>query len=410
MKKKIIISHPTGNENTRHAVHSLYKSNMLQAFITCIACFPGNIFDRIAKLPGFSEFKKRSFDSHLANYTLSYPFWELLRLLKRKLSFFPDVSVDYVYHYIDRKVRLYVTRHSVDAVYAYDEGAFETFKYAKEKGIKCLFDLPIVHWRCYQDLLAEEAKNNPLWAETLGVFSDSEEKLARKDQELLMADCVFVASSFVKESILKFFPYRKLVAPIHVVPYGFPDVCIDRVYDLADNRKLRFLFVGRLSQSKGLSYLFDSLEKFEDEIELTIVGYNSYPDCQILQENLRKHHYIGTLSHDEVLKEMRKADVLVFPSLFEGFGMVVTEAMSQGTPVIATNRTCAVDFIKNGVNGWVIEAGSVKSLDNAIYDVLRKKSALAEIGNKAMETAMQRPWSCYEKELSNEINNLFSVK
>ncbi len=402
--KRVVVSHPTGNENTRHTVRALKESNMLQVFITCIACFPGNVFNRISNIPGFSEFKKRSFYASLDEYTITYPYWELLRLLKRKIKILPNISVDFVYHYIDRKVRSYIKKHSVDAVYAYDEGAFETFCYAKGKGIKCLFDLPIVHWRCYQSLLSQEAIKNPLWAETLGVFSDSKEKLARKDQELLMADCVLVASSFTKESVLNFFPYN-LHTSIHVVPYGFPDVYTDRVYDMVKSRKLKFLFVGRLSQSKGLSYLFDSLSKFQDEVELTVVGYNSYPDCPVLQDNLKKHIYKGPLSHDEVLIEMRKADVFIFPSLFEGFGMVITEAMSQGTPVIATNRTCAVDFVENGVNGWVIEAGSTESLDNAILDVLKRRESLADIGYKAMETAMKRPWSCYEKELSNVINS-----
>lgn len=402
--KRVVISHPTGNENTRHAVRALKESNMLQVFITCIACFPGNVYNRISNIPGFSEFKKRSFYAYLEKNTITYPYWELLRLLKRKVKILPKIPVDFVYHHIDRKVRSYVKKHSVDAVYAYDEGAFETFGYAKEKGIKCLFDLPIVHWRCYQSLLSEEAKKNPLWAETLGVFSDSEEKLFRKDHELLMADCVFVASSFTKESILKFFPYN-LHIPLYVIPYGFPDVYIDRVYDSVKNRKLKFLFVGRLSQSKGLSYLFDSLDKFQDEVELTIVGYNSYPDCQILQDRLKKYNYIGPLSHDEVLIEMRKADVFVFPSLFEGFGMVITEAMSQGTPVIATDKTCAVDFVENGVNGWIIKSGSIESLNDAIVDVLNRREDLAKIGCKAMETAKKRPWTCYEKELSNAIIN-----
>lgn len=402
MGKKIVISHPTGNENTRHAVHALYVRGMLQAFITCIACFQGNIFDSLSKLPGLSEFKKRAFDSVLAKYTITYPYMELLRLLKRKCPFLPTISVDDVYHDIDRKVKKYLKAHRVDAMYAYDDGAYETFGYAREHGVKCLFDLPIVHWRCYQNLLADEARKNPDWAETLGIFGDSKEKLARKDQELLMADCVFVASSFTKESILEYFPYE-LKAPIAVIPYGFPDVFCDRKYEKTANRKLRFLFVGRLSQSKGLSYLFDAIEKFKDEIELTIVGFNSYPNCSVLQNKLGQHHYVGALPHDDVLCEMRKADVLIFPSLFEGFGMVVTEAMSQGTPVIATNRTCAVDFIENGVNGWIVEAGSTEALVNAISDVLNKKEHLENIGRNAMKTACKRPWTCYEKELSDEI-------
>lgn len=409
MKCKIVISHPTGNENTRHAVLALYKSEMLKVFITCVACLPGNIFDKLSGVPGLSEFKKRSFDVCLGKFIKSYPFRELLRLLKRKITFIPTVTVDDVYHHIDRKVRAYIRKHHVDGVYAYDDGALETFRYAKKKGMKCFFDLPIVHWRCYQSLLTDEAKKNPEWAETLGVFGDSKEKLMRKDEELQLADCVFVASSFTKESILKYYPYE-LSSPIKVIPYGFPNVYEERTYDDNTHRKLKFLFVGRLSQSKGLSYMFEAIDHFSDEIELTIVGYNSYPNCIILQEYLKKHKYVGTLTHDNVLKEMRNADVLIFPSLFEGFGMVVTEAMSQGTPVIASNRTCAIDFIRNGENGWLVEAGSVKALIAAIKDILARKDKLRLIGQEAAKTAKLRPWDIYEFELVNSINNFLNGK
>lgn len=408
MGKKIIISHPTGNENTRHAVLALYKKEMLEAFVTCVACLPGNIYDKLSKLPGLSEFKKRSFDACLGTYIKCYPIRELLRLLKRKIKFIPTVTVDDVYHHIDKKVKEYIKRHDVDGVYAYDDGAFETFRYAKEKGIKCFFDLPIVHWRCYQSLLADEAKKNPEWAETLGVFGDSKEKLMRKDEELKLADCIFVASSFTKESILKYYPHS-LSSPVKVIPYGFPNVYEERTYENNSNRKLRFLFVGRLSQSKGLSYLFDAVKLFENEIELSIIGFNSYPNCKVLQSNLSKHNYLGPMPHDSVLQEMRKADVFIFPSLFEGFGMVITEAMSQGTPVIATNRACAVDIINNGENGWVVEAGSVESLTNAIRDAISKRNQLEKIGKNAMETARRRPWYCYENEISNAINEQFNT-
>ena len=52
---------------------------------------------------------------------------------------------------------------------------------------------------------------------------------------------------------------------------------------------------------------------------------------------------------------MREHDVFVFPSLFEGFGLVITESMSQGTPVITTDRTAGPDLIKNDENGWLLK-------------------------------------------------------
>lgn len=402
-QKQIIISHPTGNANTRHAVLGLKKSGQLLWFFTCIAVFKDSWLYVISHIPVLKELRRRMFDVSLRSKTKTFPIKELSRLIAGKVSFFKGCTIDEVHHDLDFKVAKYIHKHakSVDAVYAYDEGAYISFKQAHKDGIKCLFDLPIIHWRTYQRLLEDEKSKNPGWANILGVFSDPKDKLLRKDEELKMADAIFVASSFTKQSILQDFPY-KVKAPIYVIPYGFPDILGQRIYESTKNRKLKFLYVGRLSQSKGLSYLFEAIKSFKADIELTIVGtkigYN-----ENLEQNLKEHTYIPYLRHDKVLELMRTQDVFVFPSLFEGFGMVVTEAMSQGTPVIATDKTCAIDFIQNGVNGWIVESASTHSLSNAIKDVLANKGNLETIGRAAMQTAAQRPWRKYEEELAESI-------
>lgn len=402
MGSKIVISHPTGNENTRHAVHALLAQGMLAKFITCVACFPGNVFDRLSRLPGLSELGKRTFEPCLKRYTKTYPFMELARHLKRKLRFLPTVTVDDVYHHIDNKVAAYIGEHHVDAVYAYDDGAYNTFTYAKANGVKCLFDLPIIHWRTYQRLLKDEKLKNPEWADILGVYGDPEEKLKRKDRELMMADAVFVASSFTKRSIIEDFPY-KLNVPVYVVPYGFPPVNNSRVFVPIHNRKVRLLYVGRLSQAKGMSYLFDAVNGLEDKIELTVVGGGDIDRCRALRNALERVNYLPSQPHDKVLRLMAEHDVLVFPSLFDGFGMVITEAMSQGTPVVATDRTCGVDFIEHGKNGWLVKAGDGEGLRKMILEIIENKAYIEQIGRNAMKTAAMRPWNKYEDELAEKV-------
>lgn len=409
-QKQIIISHPTGNANTRHAVLGLKKSGQLLWFFTCIAVFKDSWLYVISHIPILKEFRRRMFDASLQGQTKTFPIKELSRLIAGKISLFRGCTIDEVHHDLDSKVAKYIHKYikSVDAVYAYDEGAYISFKQAHKDGITCLFDLPIIHWRTYQRLLEDEKTKNPEWANILGVFSDPKDKLLRKDEELKMADAIFVASSFTKRSILQDFPYE-VKAPIYVIPYGFPDIFEQRTYESAKNRKLKFLYVGRLSQSKGLSYLFEAIKPFKADIELTIVGtklgYN-----ENLEQNLEEHTYIPYLQHDDVLELMRTQDVFVFPSLFEGFGMVVTEAMSQGTPVIATDKTCAVDFIQNGVNGWIVESASTYSLSNAIKGVLANRDKLGIVGRAAMHTAAQRPWRKYEEELAGSIRNFLNDK
>lgn len=402
MFRKVVISHPTGNANVRGAVDGFYKAGILHSFHTSIACFPGTLIYKLSIGP-LSFVRKRTYSNFLNKYTKTYPIKEILRNLKK---FY--VTVDDVYHNLDNHVAKFVHRrkNQIVAVYAYDEGAYIQFKQAKKDGIMCFFDLPIIHWRTYQRLLEDERTKNPEWATALGTtFSDSKEKLERKDAELQLADYIFVASSFTKKSIEEDFPYNH--APISVIPYGFPEVYHNRKYTPTDGRRLKFLFVGRLTQAKGLSYMFDALNGFENEIDLTLVGNDSYVTiCPALKEALKKHHHIPYLSHDKILELMREFDVLIFPSLFEGFGLVITEAMSQGTPVLTTNRTCGNDFIKDGENGWIVDAADTDALKNKINNIIQNRSQLSSIGKKAMDTALKRPWSMYENELSNAIKKI----
>ena len=407
--KKIIISHPTGNENTRHAVIGLLKANLLDSFHTCVACFKDTLIYKLSSYSAFKDLKRREFDLSLKNYTHTYPYKEILRIIKKKIGKVQKNDVDKVYHDMDYKVSKYLQKNKqkICAIYAYDEGAYYSFKEAQRDGIICLFDLPIIHWRTYQKLLDNELANNPQWSNILGTFNDSKEKLERKDQELLLADHIFVASDFTRQSIIEDFPYT-IKAPIHVIPYGFPPIYSKRQYEPTKGRKLKFLYVGRLQQAKGLSYLFNAIKQFKEEITLTVVGQKNITSNTYLDKALQECTYIPYLPHEKVLTLMREHDVFIFPSLFEGFGLVITEAMSQGTPVITTNRTCGVNFIKHGENGWFVEAGSTISLIQVIKEVIAHKDKLEDIGKKAMETASLRPWHTYEKELAETIKTCLS--
>jgi glycosyltransferase involved in cell wall biosynthesis len=129
-------------------------------------------------------------------------------------------------------------------------------------------------------------------------------------------------------------------------------------------------------------------------------------NCPVLNKELAKHKYIPSLAHAEILKIMREHDVFIFPSLFEGFGLVITEAMSQGTPVITTDRTAGPDLITHGKNGWLSEAGSTDALYNAIAALLNNPDSVPEAGLAAMKKANSRPWAVYGQELAAAISKV----
>jgi glycosyltransferase involved in cell wall biosynthesis len=408
---KIILSHPTGNSFVRAAAKGMLKADALSEFHTSIATFSGDFLDRISNIKWLSELRRRRFEESLKPFTRTWPMIEACRQIASKVGIHSIIkhergccSVDAVYQYLDKRVAAQIRKAdsvTAGAVYSYEDGAEHTFIQARAKGLLCFYDLPIGYWRASKRLLSIESVRWPQWADTLTGLSDSVEKLERKDRELQLAHRIIVASKFT-ETTLKEFPGK--LPPISVVPYAYPPVFKDRRYDSIGRRPLKLLFVGGLSQRKGIADLFSVTEKLGRYVELTIVGLKTTNACQELNRNLEIHNWIPSLPHHEILSLMRSHDVLVFPSLFEGFGLVITEAMAQGTPVITTERTAGPDLIHHNENGWLIRAGNTDDLLHTIESLINSPLTLIETGKLAMRSAAQRPWGVYEDELMKAIS------
>lgn len=409
---RILISHPTGNEFFRAAATGFYNAGILQSLYTSIASFPGTLLHNIGSFKAFADVRRRELDNIFKDISHTHSLKEAGRLLALKTGSKKLVqhetgifSVDEVYKDLDKYVAKNLEKEKqkgATAVYAYEDGAACTFEKAKTLGINCMYDLPIGYWRVMHDILSTEQIQNPDWAVTLSGLKDSKQKLDRKDEEIDLADSIFVASSFTAGTLNK---YPGKLPPVHIIPYGFPEINPKQYSLIKRNEKIKLLFVGGLSQRKGLSYLFKDLEGLENHVSLTIVGRGHTDNCKPLKDNLDKHTWIETLPHAKVLELMREHDLLIFPSLFEGFGQVITEAMAQGTPVITTERTAGPDLIKHGENGWLVKAGSASAIKNMIEEILLHPQLIETVGTEAVKTAEKRPWIVYENELAEAVIN-----
>ena len=397
----ILLSHPTANQNVRQAALALAEDDLLAEFWTGLNWKQGGFFERHLPTRLRNELRRRSFPDRVKPFIKTFGWREAGRLLFQQLGLqfltHPETgpfSVDAVYLSLDRHVARHLEKsRQLKAVYAYDSGALESFRAAKARQLKCIYEHPIVYWREALRYQQEEAELHPEWKSTLGAIQDSEEKLARKDAELALADVVIVPSTFSKDSLK---PAPAFKASVQVVPYGLPTVNQAR----EENRtgKLRVLFVGALSQAKGLKYLLDAAAKLERQINLTLVG-KRVSSIIPTQAVLDKHRWIPSLPYTELLREMSHHDVLVLPSLHEGFGLVLGEAMAQGLVVISTANSAAPDLIDDGVDGFIIPIRSADAIVEKLELLLREPARLSEMKQAALRKAASHSWETYRRAL-----------
>jgi alpha-maltose-1-phosphate synthase len=408
----LLFTHPTGNANVRHAALGLHRAGLIGEFWTCLNYRGENPLSRL--LPGGvrTQLARRSFPDELQPTLHSHPWREAARLFSHRAKLgrlarheTGILSVDAVYRSLDRRVARRLRTGNFTGIYAYEDGAAHSFRVAKSRGVTAIYDLPIGYWRAARDVLIEEAERQPAWASTLIGNNDSPAKTARKDEELALADRVYVASTYTLKTLSSAPGFS---APVEVIPYGAPlrPASAPRRTEREGRGPLRVIFVGSLGQRKGLSYLFDACRSLGATVELTVIGTLPLETCAALETELKRERvrWIPSCPHAQVLAEMAAHDVFVFPSLFEGFGLVLLEAMAMGLPIIATPHTAAPDLIDDGEEGFLVPIRSAEAIAEKLDRLQRDRALINSMGAKAAKRAATFTWENYGSRLAASVS------
>lgn len=406
----LLLSHPTGNANVRAAARAFHATGWLRELDSCLCWDPQASVARLLPSSLAAQLARRSFADMPLTLQHSHPWREILRLLSPALPLLKahergPLSIDAVYRSFDRHVAARLNKLAgLQAVYAYEDGALSTFQSAERLGLRRLYDLPIGYWRAARAIFEEERDLQPAWACTLTGLQDSAAKLDRKDQELQLADQVIVASAYVRSSLIG---HQACSAPIAVVPYGAPPP-LTELQPFRKSGPLRVLFVGSLGQRKGLSYAFEAVEMLGSQVSLTLIGTLTTSHCSPLNAGLVRHQWIPSLPHPQILEQMRRHDVLLFPTLFDGFGLVMTEALSQGLPVIATANSGAPECIRDGVEGFIVPIRSSQAIAERLQQLASNREQLAAMRQACLRRAAEMSWAGYEQALVAVVGQALS--
>lgn len=157
-----------------------------------------------------------------------------------------------------------------------------------------------------------------------------------------------------------------------------------------------FLFVGRLSEEKGIETLLKAFSELPFSLKIAGDG----PLKSIVLAAVREFaniSYLGNLTTNEVNDELLKTQALLFPSIwYEGMPMTLLEAFSSSTPIIASNLGAMTSMITSGYNGFHFESGNVAN----IKEVVSRFDALSSLEKKQMSTAA---FHTYQSHYSAEL-------
>lgn len=328
------------------------------------------------------------------------PGWDLLRVATRRLGV-DEAKTDRVWERMmlafDRGVadRL---GPPVDMVYGFEQGCRATFVRAGELGMFRVLDMAAPHFALVEPLLAAEAETVPAlqtpYVEAMKPRLPLRNE--RKTAEFELASLIIANSSFTARSLEG---TGVDMDKVRVVPRAAPE--IDPGWRLvARTRPPLVLFAGSVSIRKGAHLLLDAWRMLNatQGAELLLAGQWLLPEAwrRSLPAGVR---VVPWLTRAELRDAYQRATVLVLPSLFDGFGLVVTEALAHGLPVITTHSTGAADLIEDGRNGWVIETGNVAALAERIQHCIDHPAELDAMREAAEQSAARRPWSVFRSEL-----------
>ncbi len=232
-----------------------------------------------------------------------------------------------------------------------------------------------------------------------------EEDFQHLVRETAMAADFLCASSFTRATLIE---NGAPAERIRVVPYGVdstrfrPDP--ERSHSAAG--KLRLLFVGRINQRKGIKYLLEALRLLNTrEVELTVCG-RVVDGLELFRPFADRVRVRPSVSAAELVSAYQRADLFVFPSVAEGFGQVLLEALSSGLPILSTTRTAAPDLITHGREGLIVTPSNAAAVAEQIEWALTHRQELAGMRSPARARAEHFTWRRFRADVVEAVTGL----
>jgi len=401
----VLVAH-SGRQYAHRVALAVQSAGCLEQFVTSGYYRPDRFPDRLlSHWPGLDRLMRRrtfaGLDSGRVRRRWGLELPELLvrptlgnGLLAERLVFLRDARFD---RWVARRFA-----SSCDIYWGFQGSCLESLRAARGEGKKAVAEFATAHVTLAVELLSAERDKHPEWADSISNLRFPDWYRRRLEQEPHEADVCVASSQFTKNSLLSVGIAEER---IRLLPLGAD---LDEFTTVARSPEgpMRILFVGGVGQRKGIKYLLEAYCKMRTSgTELALVG-PLMGSGKALRRYEGRYTYLGRLDSHEVVREMHRSHVLVLPSVFEGFAMVIPEAMATGMPVIASTHSIAPEVIRDGEHGFVLEPDDVDGLAARLDWLAMHRREACDMGARAAVQARSLSWDCHRAKVAELIEDI----
>ena len=318
---KILLAHP-GTQYSFQLAKQLYKRDMLYEFHTGLAFGKDSMMYKIfSRLPSsvYHKVSNRFIDEVPDRFIKRQLIIEILALIRLKIGH-DEENVLYNRNKKFQNNIPDINLSGADAVIGFDTSSWILAGRCKKLSKRFFLDVSIAHPISKDTVYRHIIKLYPHWK--FSVKRKEHKQIAVEEAEMVLASHIVVASSFTLGTYVE---HGVLPQKISINSYGV-DIQQFKPLEKEFNpgKPIRFVFVGLIDARKGIPFLLETWSKITaTNIELTLIGPVTTASEKFIRNNYPSVILMGKLSFNEVKDMLPNYDVMVFPSFFEGFGLVI---------------------------------------------------------------------------------------
>ena len=290
-------------------------------------------------------------------------------------------------------------------LWGYDNGALTAFQAGKQQGRTCILDRTVGDLRVYNRMMREVQDQYGDWFLDEVFYSDDLTSTAAAEHEL--ADHILVGSPFAAGTLTEF-NSAEVMRKVEVLEYCFDEALYAEMpapRPVAADRPVRFLQLGLMIPRKGIHHTLEAIAQLPaKDATLTVVGNVGIPPEIFAQYQDRITH-LPTVPRSEVPRIMAEHDVFLFPTYFEGAGIVLYEALACGMALIQSNRAAAAVTPDTGV---MLEKPDTELLLAAMRLAIDDRDLLDFWRSNAQAEAAKYHYSGYRTRIADLLDRIES--